>query len=250
MITAVMIDSREPQWVQNLKFGGIPTMVTMLNAGDVWAVCDDGSTILVERKTPDDFLNSLKDDRIFPQLTRLAQYRTDEQIGGRPVTQWPYLVITDGFLRNGGHVTTNRDTGWAWSSVQGAILTIQEMGVMVVTCGGDADFEDCVIRLGNRDRSQIKNILPPRIPELLGPREAFIASLPGIGIDKTLKILEWSGGNVFHALMGLTDLSVKCTIPGIGDITRKKIRAFLGLNDGKNIEVIFDEVGQNQIKEM
>lgn len=250
MISAVMIDSREPQWVQNLKFGGIPTMATMLNAGDVWAICDDGSTIMVERKTPDDFLNSLKDDRIFPQLTRLAQYRTDEQIGGRAVTQWPYLVITDAFMRNGGHVTTNRDTGWAWSSVQGAILTIQEMGVMVVTCGGDSDFEDCIIRLGNRDRSQIKNILPPRIPVVLGPKEAFISGLPGIGIDKTIKILDYCNGDLFVALMGLTDLSIKFDVPGIGDGTRRKIRAFLGLGEGNNIELHLDDNNQFQIKEM
>ena len=59
-ISAVICDSREPQWVQNLQFDGIPKTVEFLEQGDLMAATDEGELILVERKTPDDFLNSLK----------------------------------------------------------------------------------------------------------------------------------------------------------------------------------------------
>jgi ERCC4-type nuclease len=245
MITACMIDSREPEWVQNLKFGGVPTVVTLLDAGDIWAVTDDGHTLMIERKTPDDFLNTLRDERLFPQLTRLAEKRQEQQEKGEKPTYWPYLVITDEFKRNGQKVYTERETGWSWSSLQGALLTIQEMGVMVVTCGGDSDFEPCVIRLGERNRSEVLNLLPPRQPIMWGPKEAFIAALPGIGPDKTLKIMTWADNNLFYALMGLTDLSMDCPVEGVGKITRQKIRDFLGLSDKKTIEMVLDEASQN-----
>jgi hypothetical protein len=58
VITAALVDSREPQWMQSLTFGGVPTVVTLLDSGDVWAVTDDGHTLMIERKTPSDLLNT------------------------------------------------------------------------------------------------------------------------------------------------------------------------------------------------
>jgi hypothetical protein len=250
MISAIMIDSREPAWVQSLKFGGIPTMVTMLDAGDVWAVTDDGHTIMVERKTPEDFLGSLRDERLLPQLARLARPRQEQQIRGEEPTSWPYLVITDEFKRSGQKVFTERETGWSWPALQGGLLTIQEMGIMVVTCGGDADFEPCILRLGDRSRNSIINLLPPRQPIMWGPKEAFIASLPGIGQERTLKIMEWAGNNLSHALIGLVDLSIVCPVEGIGPGIRRRIRTFLGLEDGKTIELVLSDLNQVVLKEM
>lgn len=238
MITAVMIDTREPEWVKNLKFGGLPVMVNKLEMGDVWGVTDDGHTLMIERKTPDDFLGSLRDERLMPQLARLAEPRQAQQLRGYGgPTSWPYLVITDEFKRAGNKVYTSRETGWSWSALQGALLTIQEMGVQIVTCGGDEDFEACVLRLGQRNRAEVMNLLPPRQPVLWGPKEAFIASLPGIGPEKTERILQWAGGSLAHALIGLTDLSLACPVEGVGELTRKKISRFLGLNPEQKLDL-------------
>jgi len=148
-----MIDTREPTWVQELKFGGLPVMVNKLEAGDIWAVTDDGHTLMIERKTPEDLLGSLRDERLLPQLAKLAEERQAEQLSGNPVTHWPYLLITDEFKRSGNKVFTERETGWSWHSLQGALLTIQEMGIMIVHCGGDTDVEASIIRLGDRNRT-------------------------------------------------------------------------------------------------
>ena len=76
-----MVDNREPEFFQKLKFGGVPTMVTQLETGDVQAVTDDGCTLVFERKTPSDFLNSLKDERLFPQMARMTELRNAQLYG-------------------------------------------------------------------------------------------------------------------------------------------------------------------------
>lgn len=249
-IVGIMIDSREPPWIKDLKFHGIPVMVTTLDAGDVWAVTADGHTIQVERKTPDDLLNTLRDERLFPQLARLGFSRQAQQLQGNDPTYWPYLVITDEFKRHGQKVYTERETGWSWSSLQGALTTVQEMGVMITTCAGDSDFEACVLRLGERSRDSVLNILPPRQPVLWGAKEAFLAGLPGIGAEKTKRLMEWAGGNVSHALIGLVDTSIPCPVEGVGTVTRERIRTFLGLEIGKTIELITNDDDKNLITEM
>ncbi len=234
-VEAVMIDTREPGWVQKLKFGGVPASVIALEAGDVHVVCNDGAILMIERKTPEDFLNSLREERLFPQLARLAQPRIDEQIGGQKMSSWPYMVVCGEFNRgpNGKVVTPERGiTNWDYSSVQGALTTIQEMGVMVISCGGDLDFEACILRLAERKRDDLF-LLPPRPPSIIGAGANFLASLPGIGIERVMSLMEWGGNCPAHILSALTDLEV--AVPGIGRATRLKIRGMLGLRDGETL---------------
>jgi len=195
--------------------------------------------LIIERKTPDDLLNSLRDQRLFPQMARLSQTRLDQQLAGQRPTTWPYLVIT-GDLRcsSDGKVITERNTAWSYAALQGALLSIQEMGVFVIHCGGDSDFEDCVIRLGNRPRDVIQHILPPRPALTLGPGVALIASFPGIGIERALEILRWAGNKPAHALMGLTDLHIDAPV---GIAVRKKVRQVLGLTENETLEVFQED---------
>lgn len=241
MITAIMIDSREPDWVQHLKFGGVPKMVTLLETGDVQAVTDDGCTLVFERKTATDFLNTLKDDRLFPQMQRMTEIRNAQMRMDEPLNYWPYLVITGSFLpgANGKVVADGRETGWSFASVQGTLLSIQEAGVFVTFANGDMDFEDCILRIGKRDRKPSMRILPARPAQMLGPKAAVLSSLPGIGIEKMQEILDWSNNNVAHALIGLTDMSIKSPI---GLSVRRRIRDLFGLCEGENIEIVGTEI--------
>lgn len=228
MITAVMIDSREPSWVKELRFEGVPVSVATLDAGDLMMATEDGCIVIVERKTPDDFLNTLKADRLFPQAAKLA--------GMRNATCWPYLVITGPFWPGSGGkvVTQHRQTGWNWGSVWGAITSIQEMGVPVVFAASDVDYEAFVLRLAKRSRDVGMRVLPPRPPQVLGTQGAILASLPGIGIEKVLPILEECGGMLAYALEGITG---DHKIAGIGPVTRQKIRDVLGLTDDVYLSV-------------
>lgn len=243
-ITAALIDSREPQWVRSLTFGGVPTAIMELPTGDIQALTDDGSTLLIERKTPEDLLNTLRDERLLPQIARMVDTRLSEQAAGHGTfTTWPYLMITGTLYRgaNGNVFTGERGlTGWNWDAVQGALLTIQEMGVMVVFAGGDEDFEAAIIRLAQRKRDPIK-LLPPRPPSIVGPGATFLASLPGVGVEHTMRLLEWSGNQPAWALVGIVDLSIECPLPMA---TRKRVRQMLGLQPKQTIEYVINQQEQ------
>lgn len=229
MITAIMLDTREPEWVQHLQFGGIPTVVTMLDHGDLFAATDDGQMLLIERKTPNDFLNTLREGRLFPQL----MYMMDK-------TRWAYLVITGELLRgqNGKVIADGRDTGWNWDSVQGALLTAQELGVFVTHAGGDTDYEDCVIRIGKRDRKPDLLLEPPKFPKILSAQEAVVAALPGIGIERLKAVLDYCGTPAW-ALVALTDPTSE--IPGIPRNVKTKVRGALKLNDNEQLAITLDD---------
>ncbi len=221
---SILIDSREPDWVQKLTFGGTPVAVTMLPAGDVWVACDDDAMVCVERKTPDDFLNSLRDDRIFHQCAAL-----------REQSAWAYVLITGPFLRGSdGKVITGRITGWDWSSVQGSLLTIQEMGVGVIHAASDHDLEASITRLANRRRDVVR-VPPQRVSHLLSDSESIIASLPGIGVDRldTINAAFPLNECAYMALCALTDYDPDgWDMPGIGEGITRRIRKALGLPQG------------------
>jgi len=245
-IEAVLVDSREPDWVQGLTFGGAPTSVTMLEECDIKAITSDGHTLVVERKTPDDLLNTLKEERLFPQMTRLSDERLTQQLAGYPPTSWPYLLIC-GQLSPGpnGKVMTERGvTGWSYGAVMGALLSIQEMGVFVVFCG-DTEFEKTIISLGSRERDGVQKILPPRPAVMLGPGAAFLASLPGIGPERVIELMRWSANIPAHALAGIVDLEIEAPLP---ENTRKRIRAVLGLKDRQILEIWMNNRDEEVLK--
>lgn len=236
MITAAQIDSREAPWVKKLTFGGVPTIVDYMEHADLMAACDDGEMVLVERKTPDDFLNSLKDGRLFPQLAPLYY-----------ATKWAYLMITGELTRGADdRVITERGvTGWSWTAVQGAILSIQEMGVMVAFCAGDTDYEAAIMRLCNREHKSEMLLQPARFPRVLNNQEAIIASLPGIGIERMQAVFEFSGNNPAVALQVLTD--PETTIPNFPNGIKKRIRSVLGLADNTQLLIRTNVKGEEYI---
>jgi ERCC4-type nuclease len=217
-ITSIIIDSREPAWVQNLEFGGVPKAIAPLDAGDFLIAASDNRTLGIERKTSSDFLNTLAADRLFPQLTRL-----------REQTAFAYLLIT-GPLQPGadGKTITERVTGWDWNALQGALLTVQELGVSVVHAVNDEDLEPAIIRLAARRRDDVR-VLPPRQPNVYGPGAAVLAALPGIGLERLDAVLE-AAGTPAWALQMLTQKHGE-DVPGIGPATKARIRNALGLED-------------------
>jgi hypothetical protein len=244
-MTAIMLDSREPQWIKDLTFGGLPVAVTLLEHGDIWVATDDGCLLLIERKTPDDFLNSLRDERLFGQLEPLANKRYDEQLAGKPVTTYPYLLITGAFgIGANGMVVTDRQTGWSYASVQGTLLSIQGMGIYVVFAAGDSDVEGAVLRLIDHKRGGELPILPVRPAQALGPKEALISCLPHIGIERSQEILKAANYNLAHTLSALSDPEVDMPV---GKKVRADIRQFLGLSE-ETIGLYINDNGQEILK--
>lgn len=226
MIVSVIVDSREPDWVQRLTFGGVPVAVAPLDAGDLLVATGDNALLVIERKTPDDFLNSLKDNRLFGQVTRMLK-----------VSQWSYVIIQGNVTNVANRVVTDRrTTGWGWPSFHGALLTIQELGVRVITVGKD-DFEAAVIRLAKRERGDV-TIKPPRCPALLSRGEAMLATLPGIGEERVDNLLKYAGSPA-NALAFLTDKELR-GVDGIGLATKLGIRRALKLEPHERLAVITD----------
>lgn len=234
-ILAVTIDSREPEWVRKIKLGGAAVAVDALETGDAVIYLDDGQMLIVERKTSEDFLLSIKDGRLFSQAARMVEARTAEQLNGQEISTWPYVLIT-GILRPSGKdlvITERGETAWHWESVNSAFLTLQEMGVFVVFARDDADYERALLAIGNRKRKDIR-IMPARSFELVSQQAAFLMGLPGIGEERVSQILSWAGNNLSSALIGLVDPQIKAPV---GKATQGAIRRFLGLDEGITIEL-------------
>lgn len=95
--------------------------------------------------------------------------------------------------------------------------------------------------LANRDRGETVDVLPARMPVPLDAKSNLLCALPGIGVERAKEIMAWSNGNLTHALCGLTDMNVKAPV---GELTRKKVRGFLGLSKQQTLEFVFNN--QNQ----
>jgi len=230
-ITALFVDSREPSWVQDLKFDGAMKVVSALDCGDLWASTADGALVVVERKTSTDLLGSLSDERLWHQLGAM-----------RAKSQWAYLIIT-GVLQPSGAgmtITDRGESGWKWASVQGALIRAQECGVVVVHAAGDDDFESTVERLCARTRSPELVLKPVRTPTVLSAGEQVLASLPGIGLDKAQALLSGMGTAAW-GLVDLTDTRTKAVrglhgeVKGIGDVTKRRVRQALGIPDSARL---------------
>lgn len=232
-MTAIMIDSREPDFI---KAQFPDAAITLLEAGDAWVACNDGHILQIERKTSDDFLRSLRDGRLMEQVTKITSARHVQQLKGEKPTNWPYLIITGIFQTgaNGNVFSNGRETGWSWNAIWGSLLTVQEMGCFVTFAPSDTEYAKVTLSLANRCRDEVIDILPQRLPVPMDAKTAFLCGLPGIGIERAKEIMQWAGGKPGHALAGLTDLSIKAPV---GMAVRKSICRFLGLAEQLTLEL-------------
>ena len=229
MLRAVMIDSREPSEVLKLDYGA-PTVTTPLECGDLWATCADGELLVIERKTPSDLLASIGDNRLLMQAKTM-----------RERSQWAYIVIT-GWLaptHDNKTLANNRLTGWNWNSVQGALLSVQEMGVSVLYCADDYHYPKTIQWLARRQRGA--KILRPteHNVRVMSPGERVLTALPGIGLERAQALLEHR--SPAHALAFLTWMAPGYEefdeILGIGDGIRANVRRALGLEPNETLEL-------------
>jgi ERCC4-type nuclease len=227
-LQALTIDQREPLWIQELSFGGVLKDVSLLDTGDVWALCSDGVICVIERKTANDLLNTLRAGRLLPECARMLT-----------VSRYCYLVVTGSLApdMNNMAVTARGATGWNWDAIEGAFLSLHDLGIGVVHFGQDTDFERAVSWLAGRRRDPVMLIPPLKIPQLLSVGESILASLPGIGMERAQAIMAHCGTPA-QALAFLTDLSDVGKLDGIGPGIKAKIRAALGVPDWAELMLI------------
>ncbi len=240
-IVSAIIDTYEPQWIKQLNFNGASTAIAPLDAGDLLIACGDGEMLLVENKSASDFLTTLADDRLFPQIVKMRQAIP---------TAWHYLALR-GILQPGPGGYCYRDgkeTGWTWTSIAGALLTVQEIGANIYWIAGDHDYEAAIIRLANRDRSAVRT-RPAREATFVSDGEAILSALPGIGPEKAQALLAYCGSPA-RALQYLTDDEWDGpTAPGVGEGTKRRIRKALELPEWGALAVVVKETGNIAEKE-
>ena len=232
MIRSVVIDSREPEWIQNLWWFGAEKSVSCMDAGDLLAVCDDGAGLLIERKTPTDFLGSLVSQRMMLQAAmKLAPYRA--------MGFWPYVMITgDLYISDHGKAAYERggylhESKVDFAAVWGELLSIQELGVFVTFAKGNRDYEEAVLRLSLRSRSELKTIPAARRQgQSLGIEAVILSSMPGIGEARAKKIC-----SEYTPIDFLIKLSRDERPAGIGGATRKKILSALGIGLNEELRI-------------
>ena len=238
MIRSVVIDSREPEWIQNLEWFGAQKTVSCMDAGDLLAVCEDGAGLLIERKTPTDFLGSMLSQRLLIQSAlKLAPYRA--------MGFWPYVMITgDFYITNHGKTSYYREgrlieTQVSFDSVWGELLSIQELGVFVTFAKSNKEYPDAVRRLSDRNRGDLKTVPPAkRQGKALGIEASILSSLPMIGPNRALKICEQYTPIEF--IIRLSRDEKPC---GICGKIRQRILESLGIGLNEKIEMsIRDEI--------
>lgn len=227
MLQAAMIDSREPEHIQQMKFGAAPVVVTLLEAGDLWASCDDGSLLVIERKTPNDLLGSIGDNRLLLQAQKMRERST-----------WCYVVITGTLAptHDGKTLVNGKLTGWAWASVQGALLSVQELGVQIVHCAHDNDYAHTVQVLANRHRGG-QVLTPVNTARVMTPAERLLTGAPSIGLERAQAVLEHFHGNAARGLCWLTWLDTVTEVGGIAEGIKRNVRQALGLAADEELTV-------------
>ena len=226
MLVAAMIDNREPPHIQAIKIGSVTPMVQMLPTGDAWLACDDVN-LVIERKTVSDLLASIADGRLLEQCPRMTQ-----------ASPWCYVVVTgmlacqNGYVVNGGQVTQ-----WQYRSVMGALLTVQELGVEIVFCDGDADYANTLGWLADRKRDTIKVKPQRRDVTLQSPAETLLCALPGISEKRAADLLHYCGTAAW-AINYLTQDDNPNSVPGVGAGTRAAARSVFGLADNEFLSVL------------
>ena len=231
MIRSVIIDSREPPEVKKLSFYGARKTILEMEYGDIWATCEDGQTLVIERKEPEDFINSMCSNRMIKQAYGLSKLRD----GGL----WPYVMIMGEFIPgpNGRTYVNGSLRNINYAAIQGELLSIQELGVFVIHANNSNDLEEAVLRLSNRERSESMTIpAAKRQGTTMSPPADFLSGLPGIGPGLADAII-LNTRTAAHALELMTN---KGTIPNvqIGSKRRARIRTMLGLKENEEIKVI------------
>lgn len=231
MIKQVIIDSREPAWVQNLEFYGAHKLIMEMEFGDIWATCEDGQTIVIERKEPEDFIGSMCSHRLLRQAYGLSQLRE----GGI----WPYVMITGDLMSgpNGKTYANGKIRDVSFAAIQGLLLSIQELGVFIVYANDSRDLEQAVIRLSNRERTDLMTIAPAkRKGAQMGAAADFLSGLPGIGTNFADAIIRNTG----TAARALEKLTGREPIPNvqIGHKRRETIKKVLGLKENEILKVV------------
>ena len=190
----VFVDNRENSIINLLKRAAEPEVV-QLPVGDFLIVGNSGS-LIVERKTVPDFINSIRSNRLWDQLLRLM--KTDQILGYEVKRR--LLVIQGGFWEYTN--VASPEPQLFWSSVFGALLEVLFVyDTPFVVCENNYAFEVFLRILLQREEMGKHDGLPKarwyrkpvaRLP-IKDTKSYFLDSIPMIGEAQAKLLLDHFG---------------------------------------------------------
>lgn len=174
----ILLDSREPPHLVG-QIAAHPQLcrpeIQMLPTGDIWI-----DSLIVERKEPGDLLASIRDRRLFNQCYEMRQ-QTDRAV---LLITGQILALVDGTIPG---------TRWQWNAVDGALVKVQELGVLVCWCYRESEFANKLAWLATRDWSGHTFISPRKTGEPLSKQAAILDSLPEVTPKLAVSLLKEYG---------------------------------------------------------
>lgn len=155
----LLVDHREKLMFESLKGICETISYSQLSIGDYWVITDSSEIIIVERKSVQDFLSSMRSNRLWDQLLRLM--KTREESG--------YKVKRRILLVHGNFDDYLRITDWDnpdnlrkhWSQLMGAFQEIVYVyNTPIIHAESDAAFRSFMRILIQRERKGKNDKLP------------------------------------------------------------------------------------------
>lgn len=220
-----------------------------LIAGDINIPLDTGDILAIERKTPNDFLASIADGRIFEQVERMQES-----------AKYAAFIVTGYFTygeRNDICYIVNENnesiqTNWKGSAVRATMTVIQYSGVPLIFCPARR-YPDTIAELYNTVNKPDKRqgITKKRIITFppVDDRVEFLAQLPNVGIKLATSLLEFAGmmdknadedgygtlASALHWLSIMSTIAKSIRPKGWGPEKILGLRKFLGLASNEYI---------------
>ncbi len=212
----IVVDSREyskqKQYIESLRVKGFKIAVMKLEVGDYYLLApEDKKPVLVERKSITDFLNSIRDNRIWEQ-TRLLKKAAEEE-NAIPI------IVLEGSLN-----IIKRFTKWNITSVlriMDELLTSYDVKILPVP-NKEATFQWLAAKarsLGSTNRKRIFRLRVEKKPLTLNDRILYVAeSIVGPTIARRLL-------RHFKTLRNIANASINelMKVEGVGEKRAKEI---------------------------
>ncbi len=211
----IIVDTRETQSavVRHLALKDINVVLKTLPVGDYVL----SENVGIERKTDSDFVDSLRDGRLFDELHNLSQnfYTPLLILEGNPIIQ----------------------SGYSKPAILGALASIViNMRISVLytdSSENTADLLDALLKKVHQDKTSSKKVYTKKTSTEAEAQEQIVSGIPGINLYRAQELLTAfsSVENIFNA--DVEDLE---KVSGIGKKTAKKIREIAEFDYNKDIE--------------